>query len=699
MTQVARQHHPSARTFSIWQDLPARYVYALAAALGLALFFSRYPVSFLLGHGGFFETSDPAQHVTGWRYYAQDGWHFPLFHTRRLNYPDGVNIAFTDSIPLAAILFKPLVPWLPAGFHYFGIWHAVVYVSQAVAATFLLRSFGVRHLPGLLAAVIFSLAWPALLWRLAHASLMTHSVILIALGCYVRGREMHWAPLRAALGIAAISLIGLMIHPYLFAMGYALFLMFLIELGIKQGRRMWLASALLLVGSLAATLGVAALLGYIGKSSTTDGFGAFSMNLLAPFCSGALYQCAILPPGSPQGEGVNYLGAGVLLLMVVVLITRRAEAARMLRSYPVLVIGMAGLTFYALSNRVFLDTDLLLTYPLPSFANTLVNTFRASGRFFWPVGYGLLFATLALLLRRPAAWTLPVLALALVVQWVDTAPYRNGVWHFASLPSQDDLQPWKAAMDGVAHINLYPAYGCDDSSEALYSFFQRLGAGYGATLDTGHVARYTPDCPLNKTNFDSDFAPDHLYVMAAQQLIDPSSIRNGFRKALQAGQCGIWREAVVCRAQGTPATWGKALDLLPADVRLLKQTTHWDGAALPTLIGRPAGTRMLAPAGKTGFLNFGPYVTLVPGHYRFAIHYQGDAPAARVLGRWDVQYLGSDKQYTEFGSGPLLGTAGEPAVINGIIDVPIGHAGRWEIRTTLDGQGDVQLIGLDLERE
>lgn len=700
MTQFAKPATAPASTDGIWRDIPAPYAYAIAAALGMALFFWFYPLEFFLGHSTFFDSSDPAQHVAGWRYYARDAWHFPLLHTSRLNAPSGVSIAFTDSIPLAALLFKPFVPWLPEGFHYFGLWHGLTYLTQALAAAFLLRAFGVKHLPGLLAAVMLSIVWPALLWRLAHTSLMTQSLILAALGCYVRAVEARWAPSRAAAGMLGTSFLALMIHPYLFAMVYALFLMFLLEMAVRLGRRMWLRAALLLGLSLAGTLAIAAVLGYLGHSSASDGFGLLSMNLLAPVCGGSIYPCAILAPGGPQGEGVNYLGAGLLLMMLVVAATRRADAVRLLRAYPVLLVGLAGMTVYALSNRIIADSTLLFTYPVPPFLTTLVNTFRASGRFFWPVGYALLFFTLALLLRRPARWTLPVLAVALVVQWIDMSPYRDNVRHYTRLAHQDDMRPWQNAMKGVKQINVYPAYGCDTSSETIYSFFQRLGGWYGTTMNTGHVARYIPDCPLSKSQFDTAFAPDQLYVMAARHLADPGSIRGGFREALAAGQCGIWQEAVICRSGEALADWGTALALMPADVSVLRQRSHWDGAALPTLIGKPAGTRMVTPEPNvTGMLSYGPYVELLPGRYRFSIHYQGDAPPERVLGKWDVQYMHSSTQFSEMASGMLIGTDGKPGLVGGILEVPIGHTGRWEIRTVLNGQGDVQLISLDIEHQ
>ncbi|QEI05434.1 hypothetical protein FXN63_05950 [Pigmentiphaga aceris] len=675
--------------------MPPAYAYALAAMLGIALFFELYPVSFLLGHGAFFETSDPSQHVTGWRYFAQDTWHFPLLHTTRLNYPAGVNIAFTDSIPLAALLFKPFVAWLPAGFHYFGLWHALVYVTQALAATFLLRALGVRHAPGLIVAVFMTLIWPALVWRMPHTSLMTHSIILASLGCYVSGREGLWRPMSAALGMVGIALVALLIHPYLFAMSYSLLLMYLVEAGINvRGRERWRMPLILVPLSLVIVMAIAWTLGYLGQSSTTDGFGTFSMNLQAPFCSGDVFPCGTMTPGNPQGEGFNYLGAGVLLLIAAALLTRLRDVGRLLRQYPVLTIGMILFTLYAVSNRIVWQHDVLLSYEVPGFLEKLVNTFRASGRFFWPVGYALLFMALASLLRKPAAWVLPLLLVAMPLQWYDVFPHRWGVRQLAKAPSRGDLQPWQTAMRDIKHINIYPAYGCDDTSEAIYSFLQRVGTHYNVTLDTGHIARSTPDCALNQDRFTKPFADDTLYVMAAAKLDKPLSITAGFRQAIKAGQCGINGEMLVCRSAGKPADWSGPLDM-KAVAPTMTLMNHWNGAELPSLVGKPEGTSMVAS--QEGILSYGPYTTLLPGRYRFRIQYRGDAPREVEQARWDIQYTDAQNVTTEQASGAMPGTASEAATIDGIITVPRGHAGRWEIRTRLLGADRMQLIGLDIE--
>ena len=166
-------------------------VYAAAAAIGAAWTLYLFPLSFLLGSHPFFEQGDPAQHVSGWWFYAQDSWRFPILWTKRLSHPQGTTIAFTDSIPLAALLLKPFAGWLPPTFHYFGLWHLVAYATQAMAAAFLSRVLGYRSLAWTSLAAVFAVSFPALTHRLGHTSLQTHSLILLSLAlCIADGRNV-----------------------------------------------------------------------------------------------------------------------------------------------------------------------------------------------------------------------------------------------------------------------------------------------------------------------------------------------------------------------------------------------------------------------------------------------------------------------------------------------------------------------------
>ena len=66
---------------------------------------------------------DPAQHYLGWELFRRSPVHLPYIGANyNAVYPFRTSVLFTDSLPLAALLFKLLGGVLPARFQYFGWW-------------------------------------------------------------------------------------------------------------------------------------------------------------------------------------------------------------------------------------------------------------------------------------------------------------------------------------------------------------------------------------------------------------------------------------------------------------------------------------------------------------------------------------------------------------------------------------------------
>jgi hypothetical protein len=693
---------------TLWMDRSAPVSYGLAISLAILFVALLFPLSFIEGKSAFFEQIDASANVAGWLFYVQDGWHFPLLHTTRLNHPDGISVAFTDSIPIAALLFKALSAWLPEGFHYFGWWHALVFVLQAIAAVFLMRAFGIRHLAGTIAATAFALTWPALLWRLGHTSLMTHGILLFGLAFYFLARRGQWSTGRAAIALVSLSVIGLMVHPYFLAFIYPLFLALLADQALAgEG---WKKQVPRLLGSLAAIAVAGFVLGYFGHGSTTTfGFGQYSMNLVSPFCGGRLIGCAtettqhqfgafrFADATGGQYEGYNYFGAGLLLLLPFAIATRWADVKSIPQRYPAFIVLLLLFTMYALSTTVYFGMSKVVSYSLPSFLDTLTGTFRASGRFFWLAGYAMLFATLAGLLRQATWRGLLLLAVALSLQWLDTQPLRDMIRIKTAQPATNDLAPWQSALTNIDKINIFPAFGCGgDSDVNIYWYFQRLAAHYGKLLDTGYVARPNVDCKANARAFGGEFQPRQLYVMSATYLKNPFVVPAGFAAAARRGACVRGRDAVACYSDAHDTGWKSGG--LQANPVAIPANAKWESFELPTRIGHVVNGRLVpVDRNRAGYLSFGPYIILPQGRYHYAIDYASDSDPKQQVGRWDISLGGGKAGTPEIAAGSLAGTAGHARSIEGEFD-----AGDWkaplEIRTFFTGGGDLQLIGIILDK-
>ena len=699
---------PSHLTSLLLGDCRAPLAYLLAGLLAMLFTLHLYPLSFLGGSGSFFEVKDAPQHVTGWLFYLHDAWHFPLLHTERLNHPVGVNIAFTDSIPLAALLFKLFRGVLPEQFHYFGLWHAVALLGQALAAVLLIRALGVRHLAGALLAAGFALTWPALLWRFQHTALMTHATILCALALYFLGRAGQWRSSATALAFVALNLAALLIHPYLLAFTFIVFLAYLADQAVTgQG---WLHQALPLFAALIVLALAGVLFGYFGNSTQAEQFGVYSMNLSAPFCGSRFYSCVSEAADQPfkafhffdatggQYEGYNYLGAGLLLLLPFALAASWRSLRGLPRKIPFLLLALLLLTLYAASNKLFFLSHAVAAYDVPAFLQALTGTFRASGRFFWIVGYVILFASLAALLKKSSLPKLGLVACALALQWVDLEPLRRHNTDTTSQPGADDVRQWATAVQNVDKIFIHPAFGCRPTDPALYLYFQRVAAQYGKLLDTGYTARANVNCEKNALSFDTEFKPRQLYVMAAADLKLPLSVPAGFQQAIRRGACVTRAELLLCQAGADARQWQASglSGLAPMNAEF--GVRRWSAAELPTQAGKLSGARLTPlAADKGGVFSYGPYVTLHPGRYRMRLRYASDAEEARQVGHWDIVGNRAKAPVLEVDAGRLNGTRGATREIETVFTATDSTA-LFEIRTFFTANGDLQLLDISLER-
>ncbi|HEV2610854.1 MAG TPA: DUF6311 domain-containing protein [Noviherbaspirillum sp.] len=671
--------------------------YLFASLLGIAFVLSIYPLAFLLGVSGFFETADPANHVSGWLFYAEDEWRFPLLQTERLNHPEGVNIAFMDSIPLPAILFKFFSHYLPAGFHYFGLWHGVIFVSQALASNFLIRTLGHRHLVATISAVTFGLLWPALLWRFNHTALMTHSVILFSLGLYFLGFQKKGTSNTVSGALILVCVIALTVHPYLLAFCYPFFVAFLGDRAAMGESRLKLLFHLLT--SVAVILGVLLAFGYTGHGKTTaPGFDYYSMNLLAPLCGGTLFPCTVDGSGG-QYEGYNYFGLGLLFLLPFAIFKGRASIIANIKKHPTLSAILLLFTLYALSTTIYVGKSIVFSYSLPSLFDWVIGTFRGSGRFFWVAGYFILFATLSILLKEVTSYRVCLLAIALVVQWVDTQHLRKMIAHAASKPATNEIDHWKPLIADVKKINFFPEYGCGSSDWQSYLIAQRV-AGYNSLLfNTAYTTRPNQTCERRNRTFDMPFQKDELYVTLSSYVKTHAfNVPIEFEIAARKGECIEWQQFILCTPGRQGTYWNSVLPHTRPIHSLHKNKITIPADSLPTQIGQLQESQLVASSmSQVGYLSYGPYLFLERGKYRFTLRYASSMDLTAVVGNWDVVLKDSANMLRTIDAGALYGTLSGQGTVDGNFSVE-DRGQILEVRTFFLGKSDLRIKDLSIEK-
>ena len=469
----------------------------LGALLGAAVFLLVYGLAPLdvandaFCRGGYIE-KDIQQHYAGWLFYRSSAPGWPLGVTQAVNAPQGVSVAYTDSIPLLAVLCRPLAAALGGTFQYFGWFTLVCFALQGGFAALLCGLFAEGLAAPLAGSLVFA-ASPILLERaFRHTSLGAQWLVLVALYCcFVCRRQSRFA----SRGLFVINILAVGIHPYFLPMTYAVTLALLLEYAVKQ--RQWLRPALFLGGNMLCTAALGWALGLLYGTATSGGqalYGYFAMNLNALWnpagVNGVLYS-RLLPAQNQVGgnyDAFAYLGLGVLAALPVVVVSARRHILPAVRRHWALCAVCAVLTAFAVSNVITANGVTLATLPLPASFIKLFSVFRSGGRLFWPVYDLLTLAAFAGLTRLPRAAVWAAL-LAAVHLW-DISPALTArhdamisAQKTAAFPTEMVSDFWQAAGQ-YRHILSVQGLQADCLHLALWA------ADNGMTTNDPFAARY-----------------------------------------------------------------------------------------------------------------------------------------------------------------------------------------------------------------
>ena len=434
-----------------------RFELLIPILIGLLVF------SFLTGWGivdpkniGWLMHGDPATGYLGWEFFR---------NTPLTQWPIGANLGYglgfqnsimnTDSIPLVAIFFKLFNPILPQVFQFQGIWLLVCFILQAVFSWKLMRLFINNTSYRIVGTLFFSLS-PILLYRISmgndgHLSLAAHWLILAALFFYFRSDRLDWR-------WPVLICVSVLVQPYLFAMVLVIWFAAVIRLFSKK-----LVSKVLLAKHSSIVILLIFLVmwasGYfmfnsVGVSSGYEQFRWTLSSSIDPSLPGGFEWSRILedlPQLSGDAEGFSYLGSGVILLFLLILVTKLKQyylrfkenrlifvtflllcasllgfallmdiwssirlfiSAIVLGSLILFVFGIyvevidfhrlrrsirdqrffillatTMMAIYALSSRPGFANYVLFEYPVNSVYAKITQTFRVGGRFIWPAIY------------------------------------------------------------------------------------------------------------------------------------------------------------------------------------------------------------------------------------------------------------------------------------------------------------------------
>ena len=489
--------------------------------------------------------NDYVAYLVAWRYYVMDAWRLPLFAVPAMGYPEGGSVLFNDALPIAAFITKVLYGLSGVLVNPFGWWVFLTYVLQGAAAARMMRAVGVVSLWACVSGAALAVVSTAFVPRMGHTALSTHAVLLWAIGLHFstlrsdRARTVEWTSLLA---------VTLLINAYLFVMVFALAVATFAAV-FARGRTSArdLRSAAIAVCFLVA-LGLFAGYGPLltnPSAMQTEGFGKYSWNLTGLLVPPRELFGALVPRDATHGqyEGEAYVGMGALLLLGLALVSSPRRVLGLVRRYWVFCGALAVMAVFAASNRVYAGETLLFSYDLPRLVFDVSSSFRASGRFIWPLAYSLTLLPLACLFRwwHPLPAVL-VACVAVLLQVSEAAPgfeYRRRLTteSYRDLIDEPRVTAWLTAHRRVWQ---FPSWDCgglsgserrwpsDNSNRELQ--LQLAAARAGVPINSVYSSRARKDCVAEARWAEAPrFDDGVLYVLA------PAAVRDVPALAALAG--------------------------------------------------------------------------------------------------------------------------------------------------------------------
>lgn len=437
---------------------------------------------------------DSAQRYIGWEFYRSSGFEKGLFANPDYGMEIASSIAYTDSLPLLALVAKILTLHVDSPFQYIGIWVLISMILQSFFAQRLLGLWIKKKWLSRLLSIFFAFA-PPMLHRieLGQESLVGHFLILAGLWLYFSRPRRN-----TALSWTLLISISLLTHPYFFVMVLGIW-------AARQIRPLLLRAAdyrKILVGSapvIAATSLLLWQLGYFSGGLRDGGYGKFKLNVAGPLDSnGWSYFLPDLEGARPgEVEGFAFLGAGIILLLAVsvsMVLFRSNNKFLEVRSHIGLLALICAFALFSVSNN-FAIGPYEASYNLPDETKAVFDTFRASGRFVWPIYYLVMLATILFIWKNLARKTLVIIvSLALTLQIVDT----NSGW--GSIKESIDFRQSLAERTSLDDVRWSEIAGSFSSVRVLRDldvttkYWREVGffaLDNGLSTDAAYLARWS----------------------------------------------------------------------------------------------------------------------------------------------------------------------------------------------------------------
>lgn len=420
------------------------------------------------------EGKDLSQSYIGWLFYKNNTSGFSIGEFNTLTYPQSISVIYTDSIPVLELFFKLFSPVLPQNFQFHGLWGLLCFCLQGALASLLISKYTSKKYLCVILSIPFVLAFPVLTKIYYHNSLAAQWILLLVFNIWIYKIEHYIFSYKYILGFMGIGALSVLIHAYYVPICGLVVLGFAINILIKYKDIKGSVSVVLSysIGSfiIMFILGAFKPVYALNYNEQLYDLGA---NLNTLFNS---WGCSYFLKGFPcarvgQGEGIAYLGAGMLIMLIVSIPIMVYRAARLLKKPDSFVISMMIVALIsiilALGPTISFNDKELFTIPYPSFLIEKWSIFRATGRFINVLFLIIYIATIKTTLNLSIDLNIPkhyvvtgFICLCTFIQVIDLSPYllqkSEQFKYDRELNTFMKSSAWDTLADSHDHIVIMP---------------------------------------------------------------------------------------------------------------------------------------------------------------------------------------------------------------------------------------------------
>lgn len=435
---------------------------------------------------------DPAQHWLGWSLFRSTPLlQWPLGANYNFGMDVGNSIVYTDSIPLLAIPLKYILWFYHGDVQYTGWWILICCILNSLSGYAIVCRLTDNRIYAVIVSVFFAMSPVFIARALGHYALSAHWIILCAVYLMMDKQFRLWLWI-------GLMLIAITVHAYLFAM---VFPVFAIKCFIERKQYGNTKSALAFLLCLVLVAFVMYAVGYFTISAGMDKGGytiynadLFSMLLVRSGIDSQLFGFLTKIYTPTSIEGFNFIGTAPLLALMfsIIIIACHRESAGNIkilleRSGKPIVVIFALMAIYAVSTRLSIFGNDIFNIEPPKILRKITSTFRASGRFTWPIMYLLVIFIFCFIEKSTAKLAVPLALLFVVVGLSDASNKYQSIHARYNEPYHKKYEynaKWNLISAGDRIVSTNP---CAETESWMKMAF--ISYRNGASLGFGYFAR------------------------------------------------------------------------------------------------------------------------------------------------------------------------------------------------------------------